>query len=314
MSCGNGSMAGEVMKEIFYWVLNMSVTASITGSFVMLVRLIRSIPRRLTVFLWAIPFLRMLLPVGLDSPYSLMALLSKVTADAIFSLRAVNNPYFSMTNYMQQADLYFPMTYKSALFEQVLAVASVVWLTVAMVMLVLLAMAYISTMRAVRDAEPKNGLFFSEKVTMPAVYGLFRPRVVMPISYWDTDHTLVLLHENTHVRRGDNWWRLIVLILTTIHWFNPFSWLFLKCFLTDLELACDECVLSKIGVDRRKEYAGFLLENKRKTTALISAFGGSKLRQRIENILSFKKLTVVSLAVFLPFLALLFFVLLTNAG
>lgn len=45
-----------MLQELFYWVFNMSITAAITGVIIMLVRLMKKIPRRLTVFLWIIPF------------------------------------------------------------------------------------------------------------------------------------------------------------------------------------------------------------------------------------------------------------------
>ena len=72
-----------MLQEVFYWIFNMSITATITGGLIMLVRLIKKIPRRVTVFLWIIPFLRMAFPFGLNSPYSLMSLLSQVTTKTI---------------------------------------------------------------------------------------------------------------------------------------------------------------------------------------------------------------------------------------
>ena len=52
-----------MLQELFYWVFNMSITAAITGVIIMLIRLMKKIPRRLTVFLWIIPFLRMVFPL-----------------------------------------------------------------------------------------------------------------------------------------------------------------------------------------------------------------------------------------------------------
>ena len=72
-----------MLQEVFYWIFNMSITAALTGVLIMLVRLIKGIPRRMTAFLWIIPFLRMTIPLGLDSPYSLMTLLSKITTKTV---------------------------------------------------------------------------------------------------------------------------------------------------------------------------------------------------------------------------------------
>ena len=101
-----------MLHEIFYWVFNMSIMATITGAFVMLIRLVKKIPRRLTVFLWAIPFLRMILPFGVNSPYSLMSLLSKFTTKTVIVYQPVENLDFSMINSVMAADSYFPLIYK----------------------------------------------------------------------------------------------------------------------------------------------------------------------------------------------------------
>lgn len=101
-----------MLQELFYWVFNMSITAAITGVIIMLIRLMKKIPRRLTVFLWIIPFLRMVFPLGLNSPYSLMSLLSKITTKTIVVYQPADNVAFSMMNSVMAADTYFPITYK----------------------------------------------------------------------------------------------------------------------------------------------------------------------------------------------------------
>ena len=52
----------------------------------------------------------------------------------------------------------------------------------------------------------------------------------------------------------------------------------------------------------------------RGTTLFVSPFGGAKLRTRLENILSFRRATRLSLAAFALFAGMLFYVSLTNAG
>lgn len=101
-----------MLQELFYWVFNMSITAAITGVIIMLLRLVKKIPRRLTVFLWIIPFLRMVFPLGLNSPCSLMSLLSKITTKTIVVYQPADNVAFSMMNSVMAADTYFPTTYK----------------------------------------------------------------------------------------------------------------------------------------------------------------------------------------------------------
>lgn len=304
-----------MLQEVFYWIFNMSITAALTGVLIMIVRLIKKIPRRLTTFLWIVPFLRMIIPLGLDSPYSLMSLLSKITTKTVVVFQPVEDISFSMTNSIMAADSYFPITYKVNVLKDIFGVAAVIWAVVALAIILLLAVIYFTTICEIKDSTHlRENIYLSEKVTTPAVYGIFRPKIILPVSYKDKNTELVIQHEKTHIRGIDNLWRMVAFLVVAVHWFNPFSWIFLKAFLVDLELSCDERVLVKIGAERSKEYASVLLECRQGATVFASAFSGAKIRTRIENILSFRKLTWISLVVFISLISVIFYVLLTNAG
>ena len=304
-----------MLAEVFYWVLNMSVTASVTGLTVLLIRRVKRLPRRFAALLWAVPFLRMAAPLGLNSPYSLMTLASKLAARAVVVFEPAEGVAFSMMNSVMAADSYFPLTYKARALERAFGAASVVWMTGALAIVLMLTVLYFTTLRETRDAAHwHDNVYCSDKCVSPAVYGVLRPRIILPASWRNRDIELILLHEETHIRRADNLWRMLAFYLAATHWFNPLCWVFLKAFLADLELACDECVLLKLGDGRAKEYARSLLESGQGRTVFASAFGGARIRTRIENILSFRKMTGLSLAVCTAWLAAIFYALLTNAG
>ena len=98
-----------------------------------------------------------------------------------------------------------------------------------------------------------------------------------------------------------------------VHWFNPLVWAAFVLACRDMELACDEGVLVKLGPDRRKEYALSLLDSKAGQNVFASSFGGAKIRTRIENILSYRKMKWISLAAFAGLTLAISYVLLTNA-
>ncbi|MBE6860758.1 MAG: peptidase M56 BlaR1 [Ruminococcus sp.] len=304
-----------MLQEVFYWIFNMSITAAITGMIIMFVRLIKKIPRRMAVFLWIIPFLRMMFPFGLNSPYGLMSMLSKITTKTIVVYQPTDDIAFSMMNNIMAADTYFPITYKVNILEDIFSVASVVWIIVSLAILLMLVVTYFTTIHEIKDSTHlKDNIYLSEKIASPAVYGIVKPKIILPATYKNRDIDLVILHEKTHIRSFDNLWRVIAFVIVAIHWFNPFCWLLLKGFLTDLELSCDERVLANLGAERAKDYASSLLESRQGATVFASAFGGAKIRTRIENILSFKKLTWISFAVFVALIGVIFYALLTNAG
>lgn len=304
-----------MLQEIFYWIFNMSITSAVTGLFIVLIRLIKKLPKRLTVFLWLIPFFRMTVPFGLNSRYSFMSLLSQITTKTVTVYQPAEEVAFSMTNCVMAAESYFPITYKVNLLERVFGAASVIWIIVFLSILLMLTVVYFTTLREIKDAVLlRDNIYFSDKIISPAVYGIIKPKIILPLSYKDKDIGLIVLHEKAHIRRADNLWRVLAYIIVAAHWFNPLCWIFLKLFLADLELSCDERVLVKIGDDRAKEYALSLLESKQSATVFASAFGGAKIRTRIENILSFRKMTWFSLTVFVAMILAVFYVLLTNAG
>lgn len=304
-----------MLGEVFYWIFNMSLTASFFGLLVLLLRRIKRVPRRFSVLLWIIPFVRMCVPIGLNSPYSLMSLLSRFTTKTITVYQPTDDVAFSMMNSVMAANAYFPITYRIPIFSRVFAVAAWIWLAGTAAILIALFYVYIKTMRELKGAKHlKENVYQLEKTQSPAVYGIFHPRIILPKNYDEEELRYILLHERTHVHRKDNLWRLLGLIAVSVHWFNPLVWLFLKLFLTDLELACDETALSGLSGKEQRSYAMALLSGAGSDSVLVSAFGGANLKTRISHIVTYRRVTAASAAGFAVLLIALLFVTLTNAG
>ena len=304
-----------MIDGICYWIINMSIVASLMGLIVMLVRKIRFIPHRVSVFLWIIPFLRMTVPAGINSPYSLMTLISRLTTKTVTVYQPMEDITLSYTNTIGAAESYSPITYKADFLETVFKVTGFVWIIISLALIISLTIIYISTKRAVTDSKHlKDNVYLSDKVDSPAVYGIFGPKIVIPDSYEDKDLEYIVRHEKTHIMRLDNLWRILGFITACVHWFNPLSWIFLKTFLNDLELACDEMAVAGYETEERKEYARTLLECSQSKSMLVSAFGGAKVRTRIENVLSYKKMTAFSAIGFTLLVLVIIITLITNAG
>jgi len=304
-----------MLGELFYWIFNMSIIASVMGLLVLIVRSIPRIPHRVSVLLWIVPFVRMCVPLGLNSPYSLMTLISRLTTKTVTVYQPADELAFSMTNAVMAANSYFPISYKVNILGRVFDIAGSIWLVVALAVVITFVILYITTKREVKDVQRLDqNVFLSEKVESPAVYGIVRPKILLPASFADRELKYVLQHERTHIRRGDNLWRLLGFLAAAVHWFNPLSWVLLKVFLSDLELACDEAAISQYSDEERREYARSLLRCAQSRSVFISAFGGAKVRTRIENILSYQQMTAVSAAGLTVLLIAILYTLLTNAG
>lgn len=303
-----------MLGEIFYWIFNMSIAAAICGLPVILIRMIKKIPRRVTVWLWLIPFIRMFLPVGIAGKYGLMSFISQFTTKTV-TVYDGEFYYLTAMNHMMAADSYEPLTYKTDLLADLFGVACWIWLVAGLALMIAFFIIYAVTLGELSDARRLEGnVYISEKVTSPALYGVLKPRIILPAKYRENELKYILMHERTHARHGDNLLRLLALVTVCVHWFNPLAWLFLKLLFADLELACDEAVLRKCNPEQRKEYAHTLLSAVERTSVFASSFGGAKIRMRVENILSYKKLSALSAAGMAALLVAIAYILLTNAA
>ncbi|USQ94772.1 M56 family metallopeptidase [Caulobacter sp. RL271] len=97
----------------------------------------------------------------------------------------------------------------------------------------------------------------------PAVMGALWPRLVLPTDFADRfsarERELILLHERTHIRRGDPMANLIVAGCRALGWFNPMVHVGAAFLRIDQELACDASVLA-LRTDIRSDYARALLK------------------------------------------------------
>lgn len=292
----------------------MSIAAFICMLPIFALRFIKKIPRRVFVWLWLIPFVRMCIPVGISGKYGIMALIDKFTAKTVTIYEIGDFSNLGMMNYVMAAKDYFPIEYRVSALKKLFEIASVIWIIVAILLIIIWAIAYVFVLEEVKDAEIlRENIYISDKAKIPAVYGIIKPKIIIPAAYCDIELNYILMHERAHIRRKDNLIRILALILVCVHWFNPFSWLLFKYFCTDIELACDEAVLSKCSDEEYKKYAYALLNASEKTNILAASFGGAKIRRRIENVLSYKNLSLFSSFAFFAMIISIAYFLLTNA-
>jgi len=90
----------------------------------------------------------------------------------------------------------------------------------------------------------------------PVMLGWLRPMILLPhTDYTAQEQAAVLLHERCHFRRGDMWWKLLLLGAKSVHWFNPLVHIMVKKAEEDLEFACDEQVIGRQNREFRKTYS-----------------------------------------------------------
>ncbi|GHA94643.1 hypothetical protein GCM10009069_17010 [Algimonas arctica] len=104
----------------------------------------------------------------------------------------------------------------------------------------------------------------------PLVCGLVRPVIILPVNFTQrftpAQRHLALLHEMTHVRRGDLWTASAMMAFRLALWPNPLAHLAWPRFRADQEAACDAAVLRLTGEAARADYAETLLTAARTAT------------------------------------------------
>lgn len=107
-------------------------------------------------------------------------------------------------------------------------------------------------------------LLCTQEIQSPITLGWLKPAVILPknIEQQLTPTTLkhVLLHELGHIKRQDIFFNWLACLINIVHWFNPVVWLACKRMRMDMEMACDELVLSHLDKVQHKSYGATLIE------------------------------------------------------
>lgn len=264
--------------------------------------------------LWYVPLLRFIIPVGIVGKFSFMSLLSKHIVKFIPFTNEHNLLHLTASNYIKQADSYFPTTIKNEFYEDTFELFFCVWILGVLCLAGFMFISYKEGQKELRDTVCKYRCFYKvHNKRKAAVYGIIHPIIVVPDHLSQKDLKYILMHEMVHLKRGDNLYRMIAWFITCIHWFNPMAWLFLKRCYEDIEISCDERVLRKLNEAEQKEYAYTLLNSVQVTGGNSSAFGGSNIRNRIGAIVNYRNMTLFSSILFGIMSIILFLLLLGNA-
>jgi beta-lactamase regulating signal transducer with metallopeptidase domain len=106
------------------------------------------------------------------------------------------------------------------------------------------------------DQERRGGLAVARADFGPALFGLIRPRLILPNDfeqrYTEGERALAIAHEHAHWRRHDIPVRLLSATVATLQWCSPLAWWAHRKLVEDQELACDADVLKANPADRAR--------------------------------------------------------------
>ncbi|SCW71069.1 Signal transducer regulating beta-lactamase production, contains metallopeptidase domain [Ruminococcaceae bacterium YRB3002] len=312
------------MSELLTSILNMSLTGSIVILVVIAARFaMRKMPKKYMYLLWGIVGIRLLCPIALESRFS------------IFNIRPIRNSVESVKDlpliqYGQGASESAAGAVKTASEAAASAASSAgaahahmqagntqllvtcIWAAIAIGMLAYVVYQYIVIRRSLKDVrQVAPGLYSGHEIDTPFVMGFIRPRIYMPAGLTEDELEYLVLHEKTHIRRGDVFFKALGLAVVALHWFNPLVWVAYSLFVRDMEMSCDEEVIARLGDDVKVDYSMSLVSFARKSNGSKyivvpiafsnKAAGGKEVKMRIKNVLGYngtsKLITTLALVV-----------------
>lgn len=298
------------MSDLFYTVLNMSITGSYVIIAVIFARLLlKRLPKKYSYALWTAAAFRLCCPISFQSVFSLFSLkpfdMSKAQSGGAETLQYIDSSFAEQTYPQMTTGI---SNVNTVIYEEITTGAQFIsfkdtfmkflpyiWLTVLCAMLIYGFTEYIKIKQKMKDSILlKDNIYQTDKIGSPFILGIIKPKIYIPFGLDDDTEKYVLEHEKFHLKRFDHIIKSFAYVILCIHWFNPLCWIAFHFMSRDMEMSCDEKVLSNNG-KIKKDYSNVLLSfasERRFSAGSPLAFCENGVKKRIKNILSYKKPSV----------------------
>ena len=282
-------------------LLRINLMTSIVILIILGARLIlKRAPKVFSYALWAIVLIRLLIPVSIQSPISVVpntpaasgAVINSALPEIEFETPRdrEQNYYESQNTTSEDVQVYVSRTMEPIVY------LSIAWLIGMAVMVLYSGISYLKIRRMVRIAIPlRDNIWIADDIKSPFVIGFIKPKIYLPNNLGEQEQEYIILHEQHHIRRFDHVIKALAFLALTIHWFNPLVWIAFVLACKDMEMSCDEAVIRKLGENVRADYSASLLTlatGHRIIAGTPLAFGEGDTKGRIRNLAKWKKPTI----------------------
>lgn len=298
------------MEKLFINIFQMSIYASYLILAVLLVRfLLRKAPKSMRSFLWLLVGIRLLVPFSVESVFSLIP--NTQIADAVIDTTVppepdtLSNIPSTKPSVSQSVNTILPANSKHTDKAQTaVLLCAKIWLAGMALMLGYMVISWLHLKGRVKMSVPTDAaldgggtkisqkIYQSDAIESPFLFGIIKPRIYIP-NRVDSDALFyVVLHEMTHLKRKDHLVKPAGFVLLSVYWFNPLVWAAYIMLCRDIELICDEKVVRQLGASCKKTYSQALLNStvkRRVIAACPVAFGEVSVKERVKNVLDYKK-------------------------
>ncbi len=283
------------MEKLFLSVLNMSLTGAYVIAVILLARLLlKKAPKIISYTLWAVAGFRLVFPFSIQSMFSLLPFKPEPIPQDI-AMQAVPRINSGITAVDNAVSAVLPAAPAATVnpMQILITVSSYLWLFGTAAMLIYSLASIILLKRSLRSAELIEAeLYEADNLKTPFVIGLFIPKIYIPAGLSGEERHYIILHEQTHIKRYDHAVKMFAYLVLCLHWFNPLVWIAFILMGADMEMSCDERVMKELGEDIKSAYSLSLVRvaaGHRILNGSPLAFGEGSMKERIKNVLNFKK-------------------------
>ena len=144
--------------------------------------------------------------------------------------------------------------------------------------------------RKLSGVRRKIELLKVEEISSPALYGVFRLRLLLPkdflVNFQREELRHIFLHELAHVKRWDTAVNGIAAVLQMLHWFNPLVRLAFRRMALDRELACDEMALNRLKQGENQAYGSTIIKLLETSPQRLPTFAGVGILEDYRQLLT----------------------------
>lgn len=285
-----------MLEQLFLQVLSLSFTGGTAVLVVLAARLaLKRAPKAYSYALWAVVLFRLVCPFSFESVWSLLPANPQPVSQGVLYADILRTES-SAAVFDGLAGAALPAATSQAGVDPVrfwVGLGAVIWCAG---IALLLAYSLLSLHRLNRRLQgarhERDNIWYSGLVDTAFVLGVLRPRIVLPSGLSEKETGYILLHEQTHIQRRDPLIKLFSFLTLCVHWFNPLVWAAFFLSAKDMEMACDEAVIKRLGKEVKKEYSASLLAlatGRRIVGGTPLAFGEGDTKGRVKNVLNYKK-------------------------
>jgi beta-lactamase regulating signal transducer with metallopeptidase domain len=305
-------------------ILQMSVSAGLLVVAIVIIRAValNRLPKKMFLVLWGIALCRLLVPVSIQLRFSLYNAIGEI-AKTVFPYNATPSVIGNIITMGGVGTTETVAQFNGATQVQgfQVAPATIIWIIGMVAAFIIFAAMYFRNHRELRFSTNINSNDFlnewldehrllrpitiaqSDRTMTSLAVGLIKPRIILPRSMGMNDKRLlgyVLTHEYYHIKRCDALWKLLLTFALCVHWFNPMVWVMFILVNRDLELACDEMVIRRFGMETKTAYAYTLIglaEQRSKFAPLYNGFSRNAAEERIVSIMKIKRHSALAIVI-----------------